>query len=257
MITFVSDSGTQLLGQRVLNLQQFTESFSLNSTGKIFFNLNGDNLSESFLNNSQWESLISYQKERRKKLLKTIGNQKKARNAIENFKKYIELSEGKLTEETKNIIRGAFPGDKKRWIRKRIYWSIEEKNVDKILENILKAVNYRFNTGWMIELGAALVENDKKFDTRNMNKLYEEDNIAFYKQGDFLLHEIEYQSKLNNASVNLSTIINGMKKLTTILASYKNPVYNTAQINTDADQAEQKIYDSIYRDLVNMFTSKK
>jgi hypothetical protein len=59
------------------------------------------------------------------------------------------------------------------------------------------------------------------------DQIYYEDNIAFYKQGDFILDNIEYQSKMRNASVNLNTIINGMKQVTQIFTKYNDKSIKT------------------------------
>ena len=144
--------------------------------------------------------------------------------------------------------------DKK--IRSKIYKGVNEKiSTKNIVQNIMNAVELSYNAGRLIELGAGLIGQKKGFNLKNMEELYDEDTIAFYKKGDFMLNGIEYQSKLDNATVNLSTIINGMQQLTNYFSNFYN---DTSQISSQASQdgkeAENKVYALLEKELLSMFT---
>lgn len=245
MITYASSNGTQSLVQRVIGLKDFTSTFSLGQGGKISFAGINDSMGQkekSFINEKQWRRLLFFQKTKQRERMGNLSE--------EELTDYINLYR---IQRNKEIIQSVI---KDKSMRRRIYREIGRgASTEDVVQNVIKTANLSYNMGRLIELGAGLINQRKSFNLENMSELYEEDRIAFYKQGDFILNGIEYQSKLSNATVNLSTIINGMKKLTVYFSNFYNDTSQvSSQASSDGNSAEEKAYALLEKELLEMFT---
>ena len=252
MITYVSTDGSQILSQRVLSLTEFTENtFQLDKSGKIHLsNLNNKGMiMQSFLNQASWEQLFNFQQEKRKELHKSVTKIDKD----ELLDALILFKTGRDRNKIRSLINDKF-------LRNGIYKAIGKGTApEAIIARLDSTINYLYNSGRLVEAGAKLINNKIGFTYDTINENYDEDSIAFYKQGDFTLQSIEYQSKLANATINLTTIINGMQRLTSYISQLQ-------QLNSDkltqteeslGNEAEEKAYQLVADKIINMFTVKQ
>lgn len=255
MITYVSTDGSQLLSQRVLSLTEFTENtFQLDQFGKIHLSglNNKGRVIQSFLNQASWSQLFKFQQEKHQTLRRNIAETKKEEllDALRLFK----------TSQNRSKIQSLISD---KFLRHGIYRAIS-KGTDphEIIARLDNVINYLYNSGRLIEVGAKLINNKSDFLSENINENYDEDSIAFYKQGDFTLQSgndlIEYQSKLANATVNLTTIINGMQRLTSYISQLQQLNSNklTQAEESLGNEAEEKAYQRVTEKIIKMFTVK-
>lgn len=281
LITYISTSNkkeTTLL-QRVVDLKEFTDSFTLGQNGQISFgNKNFETeKTPSFISPAEWEHLLSFQEEMRKRTKKE-REEKKYQDMLSA--RIQEVLHFKITQEAIGGLAAQQTGqDKYFYIRSTLdllkkvgidYKTLIESKTEKISEDKLteiyqrklKAVNSMYNNGRLIELGAALRKENSDFSSLSIDEMlksYNEDQVPFYKQGDFTLKDkngeiIEYQSKFNNATVNLKTIMNGLKELTTIFSRYKK---KTEKVQKIGKEGSKKADDALRNDLVKLFTIQK
>lgn len=279
LITYISTSSKKeiTLLQRVVDLKEFTGGFTLGQNGQISFgNKNFEaKKTESFISEAEWEHLLSFQKEMRKRT-KEEREKKEYQDMLSA--RIQEVLHFKITQEAIGGLAAQQTGqDKYFYIRSTLdllnkvgidYKTLIESKIEKISDDKLtkiyqrklKAVNSMYNNGRLIELGAALRNKGNSdfslLSIDEMLKSYEEDQVPFYKQGDFTLKDkngeiIEYQSKFNNATVNLKTIMNGLKELTTIFSRYKK---KTEKVQKIGKEGSKKADDQLRNDLIKLFT---
>ena len=103
------------------------------------------------------------------------------------------------------------------------YNEVDTKKIKKARALLDRTKAKYHNKGRGVEFAAALYNqffNGEKID-KEWEELYSEvlkDFNAFYTQGDFWLDGHQIQAKMNNATQELSTILNGLNKLVSILS---------------------------------------